>query len=80
MRTFSHLILVLFNPFLIGSTCAYICCDALQSKTVLSTDCRCSDQTGGVGTCICTTLPNTRSTWLCKKDAAGDSVNICSLK
>ena len=78
MRTLFHLIFVLFNPYLIGPTSAYLCCDALNSKTLLSTDYKCSDQTGGVGTCICTTLPNTRSTWLCKKDANGDSVNnIC---
>ena len=54
---------------------SYKCCDQLNNATV-NTDCTCSDQMGGIGTCICTNLPNTRSSWLCKKDSNGDSVNI----
>ena len=51
------------------------CCDELNNNT-LSNECTCSDQTGGVGTCNCSSSPNTRQGWLCKNDANGDSVNI----
>ena len=63
-----------WTTYLIDSINTFECCDVLNNKSK-SDNCKCSDQTGGVGTCICTTLPNTRSTWLCKKDANGDSVN-----
>ena len=60
-----------------GSTSGTPCCDTLQvGCATKSNDCSCSDQTGGVGTCNCTTSPNTRQGWLCIKDANGDSVNI----
>ncbi len=73
----SHLIFtfIFINAYFIYSTNTHSCCDSLNSKSD-SKDCYCSDQTGGVGTCICTTLPNTRSSWLCKMDANGDSVCI----
>ena len=64
---------IFINAYLIFSTNAHSCCDLLSTKG--DGDCKCSDQTGGVGTCICNTLPSTRSSWLCKKDANGDSVN-----
>ena len=64
----------LFNGFIIGYNNAYNCCDVFGSRQ--NTDCLCLDQTGGVGTCSCTTLPNTRQGWLCKNNANGDSVNL----
>ena len=64
----------LFNGFLIDYNNAYNCCYLLNPGNTRSTDCACSDQTGGVGTCSCTTSPNTRQGWLCKKDTNGDSV------
>ena len=68
-----HLI-VIFSLY-IASSNASKCCDQLNSNTN-SNDCTCSDQTGAVGTCSCTTSPNTRTGWLCTKTANGDSVNI----
>ena len=60
-----------------GSTSGTLCCDTLQVTCVTkSNDCACSDQMGGVGTCICTSSPNPRQGWLCKKDSNGDSVCI----
>ena len=74
MNLHSALLVFLYFSFFIGSSNAGNCCDPLNAKTS-TRDCTCSDQTGGVGTCNCNNLPNTRSTWLCKKDANGDSVN-----
>jgi hypothetical protein len=52
----------------------FFCCDSLNNKTS-SKDCACSNLAGGVGTCSCSSSPNTRQGWLCKKDANGDSVS-----
>ena len=50
---------------------SYKCCD--QSK---STDCECSNQTGGVGVCMCSHKSNIRQNWLCVSDTTyGDSVS-----
>ena len=55
----------------------YNCCDQLQVNcSPQSNDCTCSDQTGGVGTCSCSSTPNSRQGWLCIKNSNGDSVNI----
>ena len=75
------LIFVSCIVFLIGfSDCdppsGYTCCDQLNpSHNIQSTDCKCSNQTGGIGSCLCTTSPNTRQGWLCNT-VYGDSVNI----
>lgn len=54
----------------------YQCCDSLNPNAT-SSDCVCSDQTGGVGICNCSSSPNTRSTWSCISDSTyGDSVSI----
>ena len=74
MRLHLTLYIFLFFAFRIGYF-AWKCCDQTNSATA-NTDCTCSDQTGGVGTCSCKTSPNIRKGWLCKKDANGDSVSI----
>ncbi len=49
----------------------YKCCDQSQSS-----DCKCSNQTGGVGICMCSPSNTIRDTWLCINDNAnGDSVS-----
>ena len=68
-------VLCIMTFLLCSCKMSYKCCDQLNNATV-NTDCTCSDQTGGVGTCSCKTSPNIRKGWLCKKDANGDSVNI----
>ena len=75
MNIHSALIVFLCSFFIGPNDASHQCCDVLNSNTVPN-DCTCSDQTGGVGTCSCRRLPNTRHGWLCKKDANGDSVNI----
>ena len=64
-------VLCIMTFLLCSCKSSYKCCDQLNNATV-NTDCTCSDQMGGIGTCICTNLPNTRSSWLCKKDSNGD--------
>jgi hypothetical protein len=59
--------------FLIGSSNAYKCCDSLNSAAN-SGDCTCSDLTGALGTCSCTSSPNSREGLPCIKDSNGDSV------
>ena len=57
-------------------TCNAVCCDQLNPGVTMQGDCACSDLTGGVGTCSCTTSPNSRQGWLCVYNATnGDSVN-----
>ncbi len=69
-----HLTLYIFSLFaILNGYIANKCCDQTNSATS-SNDCACSDQTGGVGICICKTSPNIRQRWLCKKDSNGDSV------
>ena len=49
----------------------YKCCDQSQSS-----DCKCSNQAGGVGICICSPSSPIRKTWLCVSDTTnGDSVS-----
>ncbi len=67
------------GPFSTVNAQNYQCCDSLNPNTT-SNDCVCSDQTGGVGACNCSSSPNTRQGWLCKKDANGDSVSIGNKK
>ena len=73
------LMIGLYFALLVDTSIAYLCCDQLNSNT-RNTDCTCSDQTGGIGTCLCSTLPNTRQGWLCIKNSNGDSVNISKFK
>ena len=61
--------------FLISSSNAYKCCDSLNSGAN-SGDCTCSDTTGALGTCSCTSSPNSRAGSPCIVDSNGDSVNI----
>ena len=68
-----NLIFALCHAFLISDCASYLCCDKLN-PSANSTDCKCSDQSGGVGTCICSSFPNTRQGWLCIKNSNGDSV------
>jgi hypothetical protein len=50
---------------------SYKCCDQSQSS-----DCKCSNQTGGVGICMCSPSNSIRDTWLCVNDNVnGDSVS-----
>ena len=64
------------NPTNIPNTPNDQCCDSSNPNTK-SSDCVCSDQTGGVGICICSSLPNTRQGWFCiKNDTNGDSVSV----
>jgi hypothetical protein len=49
----------------------YKCCDQSQSN-----DCKCSNQTGGVGKCMCSPSNAIRDTWFCINDNVnGDSVS-----
>ena len=53
-----------WTTYLIDSINTFECCDVLNHKSK-SDDCKYSDQTGGVGTCSCKPLPNTRQNWAC---------------
>ena len=69
------LIFVVCFSFLIEATNA-ICCDPLNNNTVRG-DCSCSVQTGLVGICSCTNLPNSRQGWFCISDGViEDSVSL----
>ena len=48
----------------------YKCCDQSSNRA-----CNCSDQTGGIGQCVCAST-SVRKDWLCMKDNNGDSVGI----
>ena len=61
--------------FLIGSSNAYKCCDSLNSAA-RSEHCTCSDSTGALGTCSCTSSPNSRAGIPCIKSSTFDSVNM----
>ncbi len=61
--------------FLIGSSNAYRCCDSLNIAAD-SNDCTCSDLTGALGTCSCTSSPNSRAGIPCIKISTFDSVNM----
>ena len=69
MNTCRVLFVVLYIANLICLLRSYPCCDNTQSS-----DCTCSDQIGGIGTCNCNNSSNTRQGWLCKNDSNGDSV------
>ncbi len=50
---------------------SYKCCDNSWSD-----NCKCSNQTGGVGICMCSPSNAIRETWLCVNDITnGDSVS-----
>ncbi len=61
------LIVVYFS----GIMNAHKCCDQSHSK-----DCKCSNQKGGVGICMCKPSALIRQNWACVKDKKDDSVSV----